>query len=95
MKTETDIAPFDAIDYLDSPEMMAAYLTACMEDDTPGLFMKALSDVARAKGMSDVAKKSGLGRESLYKALSPGSHPRHETIRKIVAALDLKLTVTV
>jgi ABC-type dipeptide/oligopeptide/nickel transport system permease component len=50
---ETDIAPFDAVDYLDSPEMMAAYLTACMEDDTPGLFMQALSDVARAKGMTE------------------------------------------
>ena len=95
MSIETDIAPFDAVDYLDSPEMMAAYLASCMEDDTPGLFMKALSDIARAKGMTEVAKKSGLGRESLYKALSPGAHPRHDTIRKIIVALDLKLTVAV
>jgi probable addiction module antidote protein len=95
MHIEADIAPFDAAEYLDTPEVMAAYLTACMEDDTPGLFMAALSDVARAKGMTEVARKSGLGRESLYKALAPGAHPRHETIRKIIAALDLKLTVAV
>lgn len=89
------IAPFDIADYLDTPEVMVEFLAACLEDENPDVFIAALSTVARAKGMSDVAKKSGLGRESLYKALSPGSHPRHETIRKIVAALDLKLTVTV
>jgi probable addiction module antidote protein len=89
------IAPFDIADYLDTPEVMAEFLAACLEDENPEVFIAALSTVARAKGMSEVAKKSGLGRESLYKALSPGAHPRHETIRKIVAALDLKLTVAV
>jgi len=89
------IAPFDIADYLDTPEVMAEFLAACREDENPEVFIAALSTVARAKGMTEVAKKSGLGRESLYKALSPGAHPRHETIRKIVAALDLKLTVAV
>ena len=88
-------APFDVADYLDSQEMIAAFLTTCLEDDNPDLFLSGLASAARAKGMTDVAKKSGLGRESLYKALNPGAHPRHETIRKIVAALDLKLTVAV
>jgi probable addiction module antidote protein len=92
---EPDIAPFDAVDYLDTPEVMAEFLAACLEDENPEVFIAALSTVARAKGMTEVAKKSGLGRESLYKALSPGAHPRHETVRKIVAALDLKLTVAV
>jgi len=89
------IAPFDIADYLDTPEIMAEFLAACLEDENPEVFIAALSTVARAKGMTEVAKKSGLGRESLYKALSPGAHPRHETIRKIVEALDLKLTVAV
>ena len=92
---EPDITPFDAVDYLDTPEVMAEFLAACLEDENPEVFIAALSTVARAKGMTEVAKKSGLGRESLYKALSPGAHPRHETVRKIVAALDLKLTVAV
>ncbi len=89
------IAPFDIADYLDTPEVMAEFLAACLEDENPQVFIAALSTVARAKGMTEVAKKSGLGRESLYKALSPGAHPRHDTIRKIIAALDLKLTVAV
>ncbi len=89
------IAPFDIADYLDTPEIMTEFLAACLEDENPEVFIAALSTVARAKGMTEVAKKSGLGRESLYKALSPGAHPRHETIRKIVEALDLKLTVAV
>ena len=71
------------------------FLTTCLEDENPDLFLSGLASAARAKGMTEVAKKSGLDRESLYKALSPGAHPRHETIRKIIAALDLKLTVAV
>ena len=89
------IAPFDIADYLDTPEIMTEFLAACLEDENPEVFIAALSTVARAKGMTEVAKKSGLGRESLYKALSPGAHPRHDTIRKIIVALDLKLTVAV
>ena len=88
------LAPFDASDYLDDEEVMAEYLAACLEDPNPDVFLSALADVAKAKGMAQVAKASGLGRESLYKALSPGAHPRHETIRKVVGALGLKITIT-
>ena len=90
----TKLAPFDASDYLDSEEMMAEYLAACLEDENPDVFLSALADVAKAKGMSQVAKDSGLGRESLYKALAPGAHPRHETIRKVVEALGLKMSIS-
>ena len=88
------LAPFDASDYLDDEEVMAEYLAACLEDPNPDVFLSALADVAKAKGMAHVAKAAGLGRESLYKALAPGAHPRHETIRKVVDALGLKMTIT-
>ena len=88
-----DFAPFDASDYLDDDELMAEYLAACLEDPNPDVFLSALADVAKAKGMAQIAKAAGLGRESLYKALAPGAHPRHETIRKVVAALGLKITI--
>ncbi len=91
--TQGKIAPFDAADYLDSEEMMAEYLAACLEDPNPDVFIAALADVAKAKGMAEVARASGLGRESLYKALATGAHPRHETIRKVVGALGLRLTI--
>jgi probable addiction module antidote protein len=86
-------APFDASEYLDDPEVIAEYLSACQEDENPDVFLSALADVAKAKGMTDVARAAGLGRESLYKALAPGAHPRHETISRVVGALGLKLTV--
>lgn len=88
------LAPFDASDYLDDEVVMAEYLAACLEDPNPDVFLSALADVAKAKGMAHVAKATGLGRESLYKALAPGAHPRHETIRKVVDALGLKMTIT-
>ncbi len=90
----TDLAPFDAADYLDNEEVMAEYLQACLEDENPNVFLSALADVAKAKGMTEIARTSGLGRESLYKALAPGAHPRHETIQKVVHALGLKMTFT-
>lgn len=90
-----DFKDFDVVNYLNSPERMADYLTACFDDDHPDLILIALNDIARAKGMAEVARRSGLGRESLYKALAPGAQPRFETIRKIIAALDLKVRITV
>ena len=90
----TKLAPFDAADYLDSEETMAEYLQACLDDSNPDVFLSALADVAKAKGMAEIARASGLGRESLYKALAPGAHPRHETILKVVHALGLKMTLT-
>ena len=87
------VSKFDAVDYLDSEEMMAEYLTAAMEDDNPDVFLAALSDVAKARGISQLAKDTGLGRESLYKSLTPGAKPRFDTIMKITKALGIPLAV--
>jgi probable addiction module antidote protein len=84
-------APFDASDYLTDDETMAAYLTAALEDPDPDAFLTAVRDVARARGMAQLARDSGLGRESLYKALSPGAKPRFETVVKLAAALGVRL----
>ena len=87
------VARFDVADYLDDDKVMAEYLAACAEDPNPAVFVSALADVAKAKGMATVAQSSGLGRESLYKALAPGAHPRHETIVKVLHALGFEMTV--
>lgn len=89
MKIET--APFDAADYLTDEETIAEYLTAALEDPNPDMFLVAVKDVARARGMAQLAKDTGLGRESLYKALKLGAQPRYETIMKVVRALGVKL----
>jgi len=65
-------APFDAADYLDNEETIAEYITAALEDPNPDVFLTAVRDVACARGMTQLAKGTGLGRESLYKALTPG-----------------------
>lgn len=91
----TNWTTFDPADYLETEEDIAGYLSACLEDPNPDVFLAALADAAKARGMARVAVASGLGRESLYKALAPGAHPRHETIRRVVAALGLRLTVAV
>ncbi len=85
---------FDAVHYLDSEAMMAEYITAAMEDPNPDVFLAALSDVAKARGMAQLAKDAGLGRESLYKTLSPGAKPRFDTIMKITRALGVPLVAT-
>ncbi|HRQ37709.1 MAG TPA: putative addiction module antidote protein [Chloroflexota bacterium] len=85
---------FDAADYLDSEEMIAEYLTAALEDENPDVFLAAIADVAKARGMSAIAQSTGLGRESLYKALAPGAKPRYDTILKVLHSLGVKLTVT-
>ena len=87
------LAPFDAASYLDSEETIAEYLTAAMEDENPDVLLSALADVAKARGMAQVARDAGLGRESLYKALAPGSHPRHETIAAVMRAMGVRLAV--
>ena len=86
------LAPFDAADYLDNEETIAEYLTAALEDPDPDMFLVAVRTVARARGMTQLAKDAGLGRESLYKALSPGAKPRYDTVLKLVHALGVKLT---
>ena len=85
---------FDASEYLDNEEVIAAYLTAALEDSNPDVFLCAVGNVAKALGMTEVASRSGLGRESLYKALSPGSKPRYETIMKVLNSLGVKITVS-
>lgn len=87
----TRFTRFDAADYLDSEEAIAAYLSATLEDDNPEMFLVALKTVARARGMTQLAKDTGLGRESLYKALAPGAKPRYDTILKVVKALGVTL----
>ena len=87
---------FDTVDYLKSPEDMAAYLDACFEED-PGdgsLIRAALNDIARAQGMTQIAREAGLGRESLYKALGSKGNPEFATIIKVMKALGLKLHAT-
>ncbi len=93
-KKKTTFATFDAADYLDNDAVIAEYLSAAVEDADPDVFIAALSDVAKARGMAQVAKGSGLGRESLYKALSTGAHPRFETISAVLHALGVKFSVT-
>lgn len=84
---------FDVADYLDDEATVAEYLSAVIEENDPGLLAAALGDVAKARGMSDIAQASGLAREALYKALRPGAHPRFETVQRVCAALGLKLEV--
>jgi probable addiction module antidote protein len=86
-------APFDPADYLDNDEVIAEYLSAAVEDPDPNVFLAALGDAAKARGMAQIAKDAGLGRESLYKALSTGAHPRYETVNAVLRALGVKFTV--
>ena len=82
------------VDYLKTNKDMAEYLEAAIEDGDPSLISAALDDIARAKGMTRIARKAGLGRESLYKALSPYGNPEFATVLKVVRALGLRLYAT-
>ena len=86
-----NIAAFDAADYLDNDAVISEYLNAALEDQNPNVFLQAIADVAKARGMTKLAKDTGLGRESLYKALAPGAKPRYDTIIKLVRALGVEL----
>ena len=85
---------FDVADYLDNDEVIAEYLTAALEDPDPDVFLMAVADVAKARGMSHVANETGLGRESLYKAFAPGAKPRYDTVLKVLKALGIQLQAT-
>jgi probable addiction module antidote protein len=85
------LTKFDVVDYLKNDEVIAEYITAAIEENDPDFLLQALNDVARARGMGNIAALSGLGRESLYKALSPGAKPRFDTIMKVMQALGLRL----
>ena len=93
-KSRLGVAPVDASQYLDNEEVIAEYLGAALEDRNPDVFLQAVADVAKARGISKLAKDAGLGRESLYKALAPGGKIQYDTVRKLLDCLGLRLTVT-
>lgn len=86
-----DLPDFDLAEHLKTNEDVAAYLTLVLEERDPGELAHALGAIARARGMSEIAQVSGLGREALYKALRPNAQPRFDTIARVCAALGVKL----
>jgi len=84
---------WDAAETLETKEDIVAYLDAVLEDGDPDLLKAALGDIARAKGMTEIARAAGLGRTNLYKALSPDGNPEFATVAKILKALGLRLTI--
>lgn len=91
---KTQTLPWDVAEHLETGEDMAAYLEAAPEEGDPTLVAVALGDIARAKGMAQIARETGLGRESLYKALSSEGNPEFATVLKVVRALGLRLRAT-
>lgn len=87
------VTPFDPAEHLETEEDILFYLEAAMEGNDPKHIASALGDVARSKGMSSIAKKAGLGRQALYKALSEDGNPTLETLTSVLKALGLELTV--
>jgi probable addiction module antidote protein len=92
-KTKTRL--WDAAEHLETPEDMAGYLEAALEEGDPTLIAAALGDIAKVRGMTEIAREAGLDRKSLYKALSPGGNPEFATILKVVRALGLSLHASV
>lgn len=92
-KAKTKIAKFDVAEYLDSPEIIAAYLTEAFETDDPKFIANAIGDVARAKGMTAIAEETGLSRASLYASFDGETKTEFNTVRKVLDALDVKLVV--
>lgn len=86
--------PFDAADYLNAPEDVASYLDVWLEDGTPDEIKRALSDIARSKGMAAIAEAAGMKRESLYKALGEKGNPTLVTLSKVLDAMGLRLSVS-
>ncbi len=91
-KTHTRL--WDVVEHLQTDEDMAAYLEAAFEDGDPKVIAATLGDIARAKGMTQIAQEAGLGRESLYKALSPEGNPEFATVLKVIQVLGLRLHAT-
>lgn len=86
-----DLPDFDPAEHLKDEEDIAAYLTVILEENDPALLAAALGDIARARGMTEIAKAAGLTREALYKALRPDAQPRFDTVNRVCAALGVKL----
>lgn len=87
-----ELKVFEASDYLNSEDEIAQFLSISLEDPNPDVFLRALQEVAKARGMTQLARDAGMNRESLYKALAPGAKPRYDTVLKLVNALGVKLT---
>ena len=85
---------WDAAEHLETQEDMAAYLEAALEDGDPNLVVAALGDIARSKGMTNIARETGLGRESLYKSLSLEGNPEFATVLRVIQSLGLRLRAT-
>ena len=88
------VTEFDPSAFLDDEEVIAEYLNAALEDEDPDVFLVAVGNVAKARGMTTIAQNTGLGRESLYKALSPGAKPRYDTVLKVLHSLGVKVIVS-
>lgn len=86
-----DLPDFDFSEHLENEQAVAEYLTVILEENDPALLAAALGDIARARGMTEIAKASGITREALYKALRPTAQPRFDTINRVCAALGVKL----
>jgi probable addiction module antidote protein len=84
---------FDIAEYLNDEIVIAEYLSAAAADENPDVLIAALGDVAKARGMAEISRKSGLGRESLYKSLVVGAKPRHETIQSVLYAIGMQFAV--
>ena len=89
-----NLTTFDIAQYLDSKEMIAEYLTQVMQDGDMNELLEAIGYIAKAKGMTQIAQDTGLGRESLYKSFTPGSHPKFETVTKVLNSFGVKLQAT-
>lgn len=88
----SELPELDVTEYLEDEQAIAEYLNAVLEENDPALLAAALGDIARAKGMTAIARDSGIGREALYKALRPGAQPRFDTVQRVCSALGIKLT---
>ncbi|MET3667999.1 addiction module antidote protein [Caulobacter sp. 1776] len=93
MSVDLQLRPFDPANYIETDTEITVFLTDALESGHAGVILDALSVVARVKGMTEVAEKAGLGRESLYKALKDGASPRFDTVLRVIQALGLKLAV--
>jgi len=91
---KTKLSNFDITQYLDDKEVIAEYLTQVLEDGNTDELLSAIGNIAKARGMTQIAKDTGLGRESLYKTFSEGSKPRFDTIMKVIHSLGVKLEAT-
>jgi len=91
MINANDLPNFEVSDYLEDADAIAEYLTIVLEDGDPSLLIAALGDIARAKGMSEVSRESGLAREALYKALRAGAQPRFDTVMRVLKTLGVRL----